>query len=294
MEIHQLRYAVAIADEGSFTAAAASLHVSQSGVSAQVARLERELGVDLFDRSARAIRLTESGSLLIERMRVALTALDDVHETAGEVLGLVRGTVRVGAVAGLGWPPFLDALEQVHTAHPGLELSLREGVSASIQDEVADGRLDVALVSWSGEPLAGLTSWVAVRERVAVLVRRDHVWAARESVRPSDLLDTDVVCTTRGTGMRSAYDALMRAEGLPTPVTWEVTLPPTARAFVSRGLGVGVLTTSQADLDDDLMRVEIESEHTTSMLGVVWRSLPEPSPAAAAVLAALRSYLPPK
>ncbi|MFY0409862.1 LysR family transcriptional regulator [Solicola sp. PLA-1-18] len=293
MEIHQLRYAVAIADEGSFTAAAAAMHVSQSGVSAQVGRLERELGVTLFDRGPRSVRPTESGTLLVERMRTVLAALADVHATAGEVLGLLRGTVRVGAVAGLGWAPFLDALEHVHSAHPGLDLSLREGVSSAVQEEVADGRLDVAVVSWSGEPLAGLASWVAVHERVAVVVGRHHPWASRTSVLPADLLDAEVVCTSRGTGMRAAYDALMRAEGLPTPVTWEVTLPTTARALVARGLGVGVLTTSHADLDDDLVRVEIRSDHTESMLGVVWRPRPDPSPAAAAVLSALRRHLGP-
>ena len=66
---------------------------------------------------------------------------------ADEVVGLSRGSVRLGSVAGLGWPAFLDAIEQVHNAHPQLKLSLREGNSAALQSDVLNGRLDVAIVS---------------------------------------------------------------------------------------------------------------------------------------------------
>ena len=291
MEIHQLRYAVAIADEGSFTAAAHALQVSQSGVSAQVARLERELGSALFDRGPRTATPSAAGRLLLPRMRAVLEALEQVHGTATEITGLVRGTVRVGAVAGLGWAPFLDALEEVRSYHPGLELFLREGLAVDLQAEVADGRLDVAVVSWSREPLAGLRSWVAVQERVAVLVPQDHPWAGRASVAPGDLVDSKVICTSVGTGMRAAYETMMAAEGLPAPVALDVTLPSTARALVARGLGVGVLTTSLADLPDELARVEIRSAHAVSYLGVVWREHPEPSAAAAAMLTTLRRRL---
>src|ERR1700754_348853 len=136
MEVHQLRYAVAVADTGSFTAAAAALHVSQSGVSAQVGRLEHDLGVRLFERSGRRVTVTPAGADLLDRMRNALAALGEVRSVADEVLGLVRGSVRLGSLAGLGWPALLDAIEQVHDEHPQLELSLREGNSAALQSDV--------------------------------------------------------------------------------------------------------------------------------------------------------------
>src|SRR6185437_16949838 len=190
MEFHQLRYAVAVADSGSFTAAAATLHVSQSGVSAQVGRLEQELGVQLFERSARRVTITPAGADLLDRMRTTLATLDDVRSVADEVLGLLRGSVRLGAVAGLGWPAFLDAIEQVHDAHPQLALSLREGNSAALQSEVLAGRLDVAIVSWVDKPLPGLRWFVAVEERLAAAIgNNDHQWGTRASVAPAELLD---------------------------------------------------------------------------------------------------------
>lgn len=291
MEVHQLRYAVAVADAGSFTAAAAALHVSQSGVSAQVGRLEHELGVRLFERSGRRVVITAGGSDLLDRMRDALDALTDVRSAADELLGLVRGAVRLGAVAGLGWSAFLDALERVHGDHPGLELSLREGNSTALQSDVLHGRLDVAVVSWVDEPMAGLASFVAIDERVVAAVGVDHVWAGRKAVRPAELLETAVVCLGGGTGMRSAYDTMMSREGLPAPVTWEVTLPATARALAARGLGAAVLTSSRADLPDDLVHLPIDSAHARSRLGVVWRPGRAPTAATRAVLAVLRRHL---
>src|ERR1700742_4648342 len=95
MELHQLRYALAVADAGGFTAAAATLHVSQSGVSAQVGRLEHELGVRLFERTARRVTITPAGADLLDRMRNTLAALDDVRSVADEVLGLLHGSVRL-------------------------------------------------------------------------------------------------------------------------------------------------------------------------------------------------------
>ena len=291
MEVHQVRYALAVAEQRSFTAAANLLHVSQSGVSAQVALLERELGVTLFHRTSRGIQITPAGEPVLEQLRRAATELDQVHAVADELNGLLRGTVAVGAVAGLAWPPFFDALQLVHDAHPGLDLTLREGASALVQEDVAEGRLDLAVVSWPRQPRAGLASWIALNERVTAIVAPDHPWAQRTDIPPAELLDQPVICLTPGTGMRTAYDAMMAAEGLPAPVAWEVTLPATARALAARGMGVAVLTSSRADPPTDLAHIALSSTHAASALGVVWRDRPRPSAATRAVLTALRTRL---
>lgn len=293
MEVHQLRYAVAVADAGSFTAAAQALHVSQSGISAQVARLERELGLPIFDRSARTITITPAGDQLLTRIRATLSALEDVRATADEHLGLLRGRVRIGAVAGLTWPAFLDALTDLRTRHPGLQISLTEGQSLHLQEQVAEGELDVAVASWPRAPRAGLAHWVAVEEQVIAVVSQDHPWVGRAAISPKEVAGAEIICMTRGTGMRAAYESLMSAEGLPAPVAWEVTLAITVRGLAARGLGVGIVTSSRADAPHDLVQLPIRSRHATSRLGVVWREQPPPGPATAAVVRMLRDHLGP-
>lgn len=291
MEMHQLRYALAVADERSFTAAARVLHVSQSGVSAQVALLERELGTRLFDRIPKGVRVVPTALPVIDQIRRVVTEFGRVHALADEINGLVSGAVSVGAVAGLTWPAFLDGLQAVHRRHPGLALSLREGNSHELHADVACGRLDLALVNTDRPLHSGLSSWIALDEVVSVAVGPGHPWTSRSRIEPRELLEQPVIALAEGTGMRHAYQAMMRAEGLPAPVTWEVTLPGTARALASRGLGVAVLTTSTADAPSDLHPLRIESTHTASRLGLVWRSEPQPSAGARAVLAALKQHL---
>lgn len=290
MEVHQLRYVLAIADSGSFTEAAARLGISQSGVSSQILKLERELGVTLFERG-RGTRVTEAGQRVIDRIRAAVASIDEVTAAAGDLTGLLRGTVRVGAVAGLAWPPFLEALATVHADHPGLDLSLREGVSADLQAEVLAGRLDVAVVSWPDQPLAGLRAWTAVLEHLQVLVPSGHRWADRARIRPAELVSEEVVCTSPGTGNRAGYERLMRSAGLPAAVQWEVTAPPMVRAMVARGFGVGVLAGSIADPPDELVHLPLASAMTTSRLGVVWRDRPPSAPGVVAMLDSLRRHL---
>src|SRR5436190_20936586 len=96
MELRQLEYFVAVAEEASFTKAAARVHVAQPGVSAQIRQLERELGQDLFDRTGRAVRLTEVGVAVLPYARAALEAVAGARLAVDELTGLLRGRIAVG------------------------------------------------------------------------------------------------------------------------------------------------------------------------------------------------------
>src|SRR3954466_8057146 len=100
MELRQLEYFVAVAEEASFTRASERVHISQSGVSAQIRQLERELGAELFDRSGRTVALTAAGSAALPLARAAIAAAASVGRAVSEVTGLVRGRLTVGMVTG--------------------------------------------------------------------------------------------------------------------------------------------------------------------------------------------------
>src|SRR3954447_15828715 len=104
MDLLRLRYLVAVVDEGSVTAAARAPQVAQSGVSSQLAKLERELGVALFERVGRGVVLTAEGEQLLPAVRSALSAVEVVAGRASDLRGLLVGTLRVGTVATLLWP----------------------------------------------------------------------------------------------------------------------------------------------------------------------------------------------
>src|SRR5688572_15664272 len=98
MDLRQLEYFVAMAEEANFTRAADRVHITQSGVSAQIRQFERELGADLFDRSSRMVRLTPAGAAALPHARAALAAAQAIRHACDEVNGLIRGRLRIGKI----------------------------------------------------------------------------------------------------------------------------------------------------------------------------------------------------
>src|SRR4051812_15637322 len=129
MELRQLEYFVAVAEEANFTRAGERVHISQSGVSAQVRQLERELGADLLDRSTRRATLTTAGLAALGPARAALAAAASVRAAVDEVNELMRGRLVVAMVTACTVTPLFDALAAFHLAHPGVEIILSEDTS---------------------------------------------------------------------------------------------------------------------------------------------------------------------
>ncbi|WP_087008771.1 LysR family transcriptional regulator [Gulosibacter sp. 10] len=282
MELHQLRYFLAVVDEGSFTAAAGRMRVSQSGISTQVQKLERELGLALIDRSARRIALTPAGERLVPSARKALAAVAEVTSTADDIRGLVTGSLRVATVTGMAWPPLFDALAAVHEAHPGIDLRLHEGNSADILDEVAAGIADIAVAAWSGPPPDGLEHAVVFDDPLAAVAHPEHPVARAEGVEPRELAALDLIALPRGTGARTALDELLARAGAAGEVRWEVSSPAYLRMLAARGMGVGIVSATTARGWRDVAVLPVLDEGIRSRLGVVWRR--HPAPAARALL----------
>lgn len=244
MELHQLRYLVAVADHGSFTAAAASLHVSQSGVSAQVAKLEHEVGHRLLDRSARSVRLTDAGSEILPHARAALACVASIGAVADELAGVVRGSLRMGTVIGCTIPGYLAGFADFRRMHPGVRVSVIEDNSDRLIADLAAGLLDVALVAHTGPLPDGVDGWTLIREPLTAVVPNDHEWAGRTSVSCADLAETTVLSLPVGTGVRSALASTCAAEHVDVQPDVAAHSPDSILSLVELGSGVGVLTAS--------------------------------------------------
>ncbi|HEX7428572.1 MAG TPA: LysR family transcriptional regulator, partial [Mycobacterium sp.] len=146
MELRQLEYLVAVAQEANFTRAAERIHVAQPAVSAQIQRLERELGQPLLDRSRRAVRLTAAGEAVLPYAKAALAAVNDINVAVDDITQLVRGTVTIGAVASHN-VDIPRLLADFHAAHPNVEITLGTDSSDNLIENVRTGQLDAAIVS---------------------------------------------------------------------------------------------------------------------------------------------------
>jgi LysR family transcriptional regulator, transcription activator of glutamate synthase operon len=125
VELRQLRYFDAVVRHGGFTRAAEHLHVAQPAISAQIRRLESELGATLLARTTRRVQLTHAGELFLARTRRVLTELDAGRAELGQLADVLRGRVRIGAVEALNPFDLPGALAEFHTRYPGVELVLR-------------------------------------------------------------------------------------------------------------------------------------------------------------------------
>lgn len=147
MELHQLRYFVAVAESGSFREAAAQCHVAQPSLSQQIMKLEKSLDKKLFDRLGRCIALTEAGQVLLPRARAILAAVREARSDLSHDIETGQGTLAVGAIPTIA--PFLlpRAIRRFVKAHPRAELSVSEDLTESLIERLRDAQLDLAIMS---------------------------------------------------------------------------------------------------------------------------------------------------
>lgn len=288
MDLRQLEYVVAVAEAGTFTAAATALHVAQPAVSAQVARLERELGTPVFVRTPRGAVPTDVGREVVARARVTLASAASVTAAAAEHTGLLRGTARLGVVPGCTETTVVTALGDLRARAPGVEVTLREGTAAALVDDVLAGALDVALVGLAGPRPAGLDGWVVTDDRLDLVVPPGHRWAGRRQLRTADLAEEPHVAMPPGAGLRTALDDAVAATGRAVRVSCEASDLAMVVSLVEAGLGVTLFPDSaRAMLPAGVTVVRVVPE-VRSRLEVVHAAPLPPGPAGRALVAALR------
>ncbi|GAA4849531.1 LysR substrate-binding domain-containing protein [Actinomycetospora corticicola] len=285
VQLHQLEYLVAVVDDGGFTRAAERLRVAQPGVSAQVRKLERELGHELVDRAGQRVRPTAVGAEVVAAARAALAAVAGVRQVVADLDGLLRGTARVGMVTS---GPFLDVpgvLADFAAAHPGVTCSLVEASSGRLTAMLREGRLDVALVGAAGGVPDDLVTDPVTEESLVVAVPPDDPLAGARTVVPGDLDGRDVVAPVEGNALREAFD--LACAPVAVRVTCSASDPAVLARLAARGLGVAVLPASLSALrSEDLVTVPLDAPDVRARL-VLARPRGSVSPAAAAVTDAL-------
>ncbi|MDX3853204.1 LysR family transcriptional regulator [Streptomyces sp. AK02-01A] len=278
MDLRQLEYFVAVAEEENFTRAAERVSISQSGVSAQILKLEREVGAELFDRSARAVTLTVAGKAALEHARAALAAAQAVGQAVGEVTGLIRGRLTVGMVIGCTLTPLFDALAAFHSAHPGVEISLLEDRSDRLVEEVRAGTIDLALIGTATAAPEGLGARTIISDRLVVAVPAGHPLAEPRRVTLREVVDYPIVCMPSGTGLRTVFDEACAAQGLRPAIALQASAADAIADLAVRGLAIAVLSESMAvPYRDRLTARTIDDLETPALLAMIWNNTHSPA-----------------
>jgi len=280
MEIHQLRYFLAVAQAGSFTAAANACHVSQPSLSAQIAKLEDELGGALIERSRQGARLTRRGEIFRSRAAEALRQLESGRFEIEQLDGLTLGSVALGCLPTTGaylLPPLLKAFRR---AHPEISVSLREESSPQLARLLRDSEVDLAILDEAGLG-SGLRSEVLFSEPLLLAVPPGHRLAGRKRAALKALAGEPLILMKPGHGFRKiVLDALLRA-GVEPRVVYESGEIDTVQALVGAGLGLSLVP--RVIRRAGLAYVEILPPTPFRTLHIAWRDESVLSPAALAM-----------
>ncbi|WP_127504070.1 LysR family transcriptional regulator [Actinoplanes solisilvae] len=289
LELRHFEYFVAVAEERSFTRAAARLHVVQSGVSAVIKSMERELGARLLDRTSKRVELTDAGEALLPRARGAIDAVREARDAVDEVRGGLRGTIRIGTLTSVGLIDIPALLGEFHRAHPHvtLRLSVSPRGSVGLLESLADGTSDLAIVSVPGRPPAGIHVRHVASRRLELVLPADHRLAGAAEVRVADLAGERFVDFPAGYGNRMVVDKAFAEAGVQRQVVIEVTNIASGASYVREGLGVAILPPSIAADDDrtELVVKDIADAELDWPVGVAVPALRRPSAATRALLA---------
>lgn len=295
MELRHLEYFVAVADNLSFTEAARKLHVVQSGVSATIKILERELGAELFSRGPAGVTLTPAGEALRPRARETLDAARTAKDAVNATLGSVRGTVTVGILTSISIVDFPALLTDLHTRHPGVSVHLRAASagSAGLLRQLRDGDLDVAFLVFTGPPPVDLGGRLVVAAPLELVVPTEHPLAQRDSVPLAELAGMSFVDSPPGYGTRTVVDNAFTAAGVERIVAVEVADLGTAARYIRHGLGIGFLSWSILDDFDDsgLTTVHITDYDLEWRLYITTSATRPTSAATQALLTLVEEYL---
>lgn len=296
MELGQVRYVLAIARHGSFTAAAAELRIAQPALSRQIQQLERELGVLLFDRRRRRIQITPAGLAFVARAETLLTDVQALREEMQGFAGLLRGRVAIGALQSLAEQRLPGMLAAFHRRYPGITVALREGNGGPLIDALVAGQLDLALVHRMGTMQPAQAAWQDIEieplhaEDLVLIMATSHPLASRQQMSLADARDELFVASSQGSALWQALIDACTGAGFSPRIAFEGGELRIVHALVRERLGIALVPRSVAT-GRGIHAATLVPPAPMRIVSLAWRRERTRAAAPAALLAFAREYL---
>ncbi|MCI3923010.1 LysR family transcriptional regulator [Paenibacillus sp. TRM 82003] len=241
MEIRQMRYFIEVAEREHVTEAANALHVAQSSVSRQLFQLESELGVDLFIREGRRVRLTPIGKIFLERVKQAMNLIHEAEREVKEALEPEKGTVRIAFPISLAAHVLPTAIYAFRQRYPEAKFQMKQALYRDLIDGVIQGDFNLALIAPVPEEEPKIRRNVLFTEHVVALLPIHHPLADRSAVRLQELRDEPFVTLPAGTVFRKITMQACEELGFTPHIAFEGDDIDALKGLVSAGLGVALM-----------------------------------------------------
>ena len=270
MDVRQLMYVEAVARHRHFTRAADELYVAQSALSHQIRRLEVELGTDLFERTSRRVIPTEAGLVIADCARHVRAELDRARDEVDQLRGVLKGRIWIGPLLRAGHLDVPSQLARFSQLHPGIEISLREGLADDMLRYLADHQIDAAFCMITGELPDGVVAERVSEDEIVVAFSPDT--APRDAgVDIAELAQRTIVGPRRGSAVTRALEELFMQARTPLHLALESGDPFLLRSLAARGFGAAVLPRSFAQLEGPTVEIRSLDPPISLDVALIWR-----------------------
>lgn len=247
MELHQLRYAVAVAKHQNFTRAAAEICLSQPSLSQQITKLEEELNVTLFERNTRKVILTSAGRTFIDHAQRILLEIEHIHRSMQEHAGLLKGKFIIGVIPVIGKLKLSALITSFQKNHPGLDIHIIEGGSCVLFEQLCLSKIDVAILTPPITQETGMVNFYPlINDELVLVVHSSHSFAAKGIINLAEAANEKFIFSNSTT---SAYGIMMQAcrtAGFEPQAACECSQVETVMGLISNGVGVALFSSRVA------------------------------------------------
>lgn len=270
MEIQQLQYFKVVAEMEHMTQAAEKMNVSQPALSKSISNIESNIGVPLFDRQGRSIKLNRYGKLFLESVDIILNEYEKAKLEIGSLVMPGFGEVSLGFIHTLGMEVVPELMANVPQQYPNMRFNLTQATSYSLLLGLEDGSIDLSLSQRLISKEVDI-EWIELwSEELFVIVPNDHQFANRDSIRLEEIKDEPFISIKRGNALRHIVDKLFAEAGITMNETFSGEEMHTIAGFVGSGLGVSLIPNVKGMNEYNVKKIRVTKPICERKIGVAW------------------------
>jgi len=271
MELRQLKYFIEVARVEHFSKAAETLHVAQSALSRQIGLLEKELGVELFTREGRNVKLTLIGKLFADQAMIALKAIDNATQLIEEYLDPEHGTIRIGFPSSIASNTLPTIISPFKKEHPEVRFHLRQGSYKFLAEGIKNREIDLAFIGPVPQTNPDLHADILFTESFVALVPKTHPLAGKDSISLTQLWEDSFVLFPEGFVLRKIVVDACHQAGFRPFIPFEGEDLDAIKGLVSAGIGVTILpeTTLHGNMPSETVKLKISTPDVKRTVGVL-------------------------
>ncbi|MBN6886388.1 DNA-binding transcriptional LysR family regulator [Cytobacillus horneckiae] len=269
MDLQQLEYFRTLAQTQHVTRSAEVLSISQSALSRSIARLEDEMGVPLFDRQGRTIRLNQFGQIFLERVENMMKEFNEGKKEIQDLLEPESGTISLGFLHTLSTNLIPDLISSFRIDYPKIKFKLGQGPSHILLDQLQSGEIDLCLIAPNDvkHPVRWEELW---SEELFVIVPKNHKFANYQSIKLEQLANEPFIHLKKGFSLRITVEQLFQEVEITPDITFEGEEADTVAALVAAGLGISILPDLKGIDKSKLLQIPLSWPLSQRRIGLAW------------------------